>query len=84
LASVEQAADTLRAGIVVLIGSGTLGSADSRFVTVDVSPAAVTVVDSDSGVRPEQVTVPVTETEEPSELTLRLPVHDVDTGSWAV
>jgi hypothetical protein len=83
LTSVEHAAVTFAAGTVTLIGNGTLGSAGSRSVTVEVMPAAVMVVDSDSGVRPVQVTVPVTETDELSVLTLRLPVHDVDTDGWA-
>src|SRR5205085_2093898 len=63
--------------------SGTLGSADSRLVTVEVIPAAVSVVASDSVVRPVQVTVPVTETDEPPVVTWTVPVQEADTEGLA-
>jgi hypothetical protein len=78
LTRVAQAAVTPTAGTVVLIGSGTEGSADSRLVTVEVTPPAVTEVARFSVAAPLHVTVPVTVTPDVPALTWTFPVHEAD------
>ena len=60
LARTEQAAVAPTAGIVVAIGRGTLGKADSRLVTGPRMPVGLIVVVSESVASPVQVTLPVT------------------------
>ena len=74
----EQAELTPTAGIDVLIGSGTFGSADNRLLTEETTPLLSSVVLNVRPVRPPHVTEPATATVVAVTLVWILPLHEVD------